>query len=319
MPISFYTDIDAVPGRVDQVSPLIRRVVADNPGEFTFTGTGTYLVGRGEVAVLDPGPSDPAHVGAVLGALGSEERLTHVLVTHTHLDHSPGTALVKAELDVTSFGFGPHPRIPEPPERVVFGDPEADESSGGPTEGVDFDFVPDESLVHGDRLTGPGWTLEAVHTPGHTSNHLCYRLVEERALFTGDHVMGWSTTVVVPPDGSMPDYLASLRMLFEGDDVRFWPTHGPPVTDPSSHLRALLDHREERMGQILGALASGPRTIAEIVPLIYADVTKKLWRAAASSVFAHLLALVDQGLVTAGGTLSDRGAPVPRSTYWLSR
>jgi glyoxylase-like metal-dependent hydrolase (beta-lactamase superfamily II) len=305
-PIPYVRAIDVEPGRVDRLAPLLRRVVAPNPGKFTLTGTGTYLVGRGEVAVIDPGPALSGHLEAVLRALEPGERVTTILVTHTHSDHSPGAAGLQARTGAPTYGFGPHGPVAsdDPDDRIVFGDPEADAQEPRPAngddvarEGVDTDFVPDHRLVDGDTVRGDGWTFEAVHTPGHTSNHLCYALAEERVLFTGDHVMGWSTSVIAPPDGSLVAFMASLERLLARDDAVYWPTHGPAVTDPHALVRAYLTHRRERSAQVLGALGDGPATIAELVPRIYADVSKALWKPAASSMHAHLLALLDEGRV----------------------
>lgn len=319
-------DLEVTYGSVEWLSPLVRRVVAENPSKFTFLGTGTYLVGRGEVAVIDAGPALAAHVDAIIAALEPGERITHLLVTHTHTDHSPATALVAQRTGSPSYGFGPHGTVPpdDPTDRVVFGDPEADghpetedqpAGSGGEElrEGIDRDFRPDVVLGDGDVVTGPGWTIEAVHTPGHTSNHLCFALAEERTLFTGDHVMGWSTSVIGPPDGNLGQYLASLRRLLDRDDAVYLPTHGPAVTEPHRLVQAFLDHRAERTRQVLDHLAAGPATVAELVPSMYADVGKQLWRAAAASVYAHLLLLTDEGVVRCDG--------VPRRTsrYELTR
>lgn len=305
--IPYVRAIDVVPGRVEQVAPLVRRVVAANPGKFTFTGTGTYLVGHGEVAVIDPGPALDAHVDAIVGALAPGEAITAILVTHTHSDHSPATAALQARTGAPSYGFGPHGAVAsdDPDDRIVFDDPEADGEPRSPDEpgrdelreGADTAFQPDHVLGDGDAVGGPGWTLAALHTPGHTSNHLCFALAEERALFTGDHVMGWSTSVIGPPDGDLVAYEASLARLLGRDDERYWPTHGPPVDEPRVLVAAYLAHRRERTESILVALAGGPATIVELVPAIYADVAKALWRPAAASMYAHLLALVATGQV----------------------
>lgn len=308
--IPFVRELDVTYGDSVQVSPLIRRVVAENPSKFTYLGTGTYLVGHGEVAVVDPGPALEAHADAVLAALGPDERITHLLVTHTHTDHSPGVALLRDRgVDAPAYGFGPHGAVPpdDPDDRVVFGDPEADrpsdERAGGDSlrEGADTDFVPDVVVRDGDVLRGPGWTIEAVHTPGHTSNHICFALREERALFPGDHVMGWSTSVIGPPDGDLGQYLDSLRKLLDRDETIYWPTHGPPITDPRAHVEAFIAHREERLEQIRVGLAAGPATIGELVPRMYADVAKPLWRPAAATVFAALLHLHAEGEVRCEG------------------
>ena len=322
--IPFVRDLDVVYGRVDQVSPLVRRVVAENPSKFTYLGTGTYIVGRGEVAVIDPGPLLDAHVDAIVAALEPGERVSHILVTHTHSDHSPATAPLQARVDAPSHGYGPHGAVPadDADDRIVFGDPEADgePKKDGDTdatktlrEGADTDFAPDVVLRDGDLVAGNGWTMQAVHTPGHTSNHLCYALREEGALFSGDHVMGWSTSVITPPDGDMVAFLASLRLLLARDDASYWPTHGPQITEPKALVGAYLDHRQERTDQVVSALAGGPATIVEIVPRIYAEVSKTLWVPAAMSTHAHLVQLVDEGRVAVDGG----GPPKLTSRYGL--
>jgi glyoxylase-like metal-dependent hydrolase (beta-lactamase superfamily II) len=317
--IPYVRDLDVQYGRVEQVSPLVRRVIASNANKFTYKGTGTYLVGRGEVAVIDAGPALPEHVEAILSALEPGERITHLLVTHTHSDHSPATALVQANVDAASYGFGPHGAVPpdDPDDRVVFGDPDADgetekaeqakaiaegRSPDELREGADTDFRPDIALADGDVVCGAGWTLRAVHTPGHTSNHLCFALDEEAALFSGDHVMGWSTSVIGPPDGNLGQYLASLRKLLARPDERYWPTHGPVIGHPHELVRSFLAHRAERTEQLLAALADGPATLVQLVPRLYAPATPKpLWRAAAASLYAHVLDQIERGTVASDG------------------
>ena len=281
-------------GRLEQVSPLIRRIVARNPGPFTFLGTGTYVVGRGRVAVIDPGPDLASHVAALLSGLAGES-VSHILITHTHLDHSPAAAALQAATGAPTYGFGPHGRRGETGES-----------------GADLDFTPDHRLADGDSVAGPGWRLEALHTPGHASNHLCFALPEEQALFSGDHVMGWSTTVVSPPDGDMGDYYASLDRVAARSFGRLWPTHGPPVTEVAPFLQAYKAHRLAREGQVLEQLAQGRERIAEMVPIIYADVDSRLHPAAAHSMLAHLI-----HLVRTGRAASD-GAPGPQSRYRLA-
>lgn len=320
--IPFVRELDVTYGEAVAVSPLIRRVVADNPSKFTYLGTGTYLVGSGEVAVIDPGPALAPHAEAVLAALGPGERITHVLITHTHSDHSPAAALLRdLGVDAPTYGYGPHGEVApdDPDDRIVFDDAEADgsaESRAAPPEelreGADTDFVPEVVLADGDVVSGAGWTIEAVHTPGHTSNHLCFALTEERALFSGDHVMGWSTSVIGPPDGDLGRYLESLAKLLDRDDARYWPTHGPAITEPHTHVRAFIAHREERLDQIRAALAPGPTTIAELVPRLYADVAKALWRPAAASVYAALLHLAAAGEV-------EVDQPPRRTATWALR
>jgi len=273
-------------GRPDRVSGLIRRVVARNPGPFTFTGTGTYIVGHGEVAVIDPGPAMDDHLEALLSAVAGE-RVTHILVTHTHLDHSP---LARPLARLTGAG-------------ILAALPPAAVNDHGPAleEGDDESFRPDTILADGDTVSGDGWTLETLATPGHASNHLCFALREENALFSGDHVMGWSTTVVSPPDGDMGDYYASLdKVAARGFDT-LWPTHGPPITDVAAFLEAYRAHRDQREAQILEQIAAGRGRIAEMVPVIYAAVDPRLWPAASHSVLAHLIHLAGRGAVRTDG------------------
>ena len=301
-PIPFVRDIEARYGESDVVSPRVRRVLAHNPHPFTYLGTGTYLIGHGEVAVIDPGPDDAEHVEAVLRALEPGEHITHLLITHTHSDHSGAVSALQERTGAPSYGYGPHGTAadPEPPAPFVFGDAEADGTDrptrpDEPREGADRSFTPDITLRHGDVVADEGWTLEAVHTPGHASNHLCYALAEEQLLCTGDHVMGWSTSVIGPPDGDLGAYLGSLELLLARDDGWYLPTHGPAVTAPRPLVEAFLAHRRERSEQILGVLADGPATITEIVPQLYADVSKRLWQGAGASVWAHVLALAEAG------------------------
>ncbi|HZS82911.1 MAG TPA: MBL fold metallo-hydrolase [Stellaceae bacterium] len=271
--------------RLEPVSPLIRRIVARNPGPFTYKGTGTYVVGHGRVAVIDPGPALEEHVGALLQALRGET-VTHIVVTHTHRDHSPAAAALRRATGARTYGFGPH----------------GGEAGGDAIEeGADRAFVPDVPLREGDTLEGPGWRLAALHTPGHTSNHLCFALPEERALFSGDHVMGWSTSVIAPPDGDMRHYLASLDKLLGREDAVLWPTHGPAITEPKAHVAAFIAHRRERTEAILHRLAAGDETIPAMVAAIYAGLDPRLRGAAGRSVLAHLVALIEEGRVRCDG------------------
>ena len=313
MAIAFNRDFKPTYGQVDEISPLVRRVVAENPNPFTFTGTGVYIIGRGNVAVVDPGPTLDVHLDAVLGALGPDERVTHLLITHTHTDHTAGVPKLLERTGATTYGFGPHGDVPDedPLDKVTFDEYFTAEEKSTiekewaeipdelKREGPDQDFVPDVAVGDGDEIAGDGWTVEVVHTPGHTSNHVCFALKEEKVLFTGDHVMGWATSVISPPDGDLFDYLNSLRKLLEREDERFWPTHGPAIEDPKTYVQSFLDHRLSREAQIVTALEQGPSTIKEIVPPMYADVDKRLWRAAANSVFSHLLALHREGRAVA--------------------
>ena len=285
--IPFVREIAFEYGAVQQVSPLIRRIVARNPGPFTFHGTGTYIVGQGEVAVIDPGPELGEHWDAILAATAGE-RISHIFITHAHLDHTP-LARPLAELTGAKVHAGAEPCIPSEGEvRMEAGD--------------DLDFRADVALEDGDTFAGPGWTLEAVHTPGHTSSHYAYRLAEENALFPGDCVMGWSTTVISPPDGDMADYMASLRRVRLLEPTTLWPTHGPPVTEPAPFLDAYIAHRLGRERQILTALAArGPSTIRELVPVLYAGVERRLHPAAAHSMLAHMLDLTFRSVVSCDG------------------
>ncbi len=308
--IEHYRDLgEFTYGACEQVSPLIRRVICENPTPFTYHGTGTYIVGRGEVAVIDAGPPLESHLDNVLGALDDGETVSAALVTHTHSDHSPLTRDLIARTGALSYGYGPHGsvRILDPDDRVDFSEYISTEEQQKyqtefdalpeelKREGADTDFVPDVALADGDIVVGDGWTLCAVHTPGHCSNHLCYELREENALFSGDHVMGWATSVVGPPDGSMRDYLASLTKLLDFGHERYWPTHGPPIAEPTSYVRSFIAHRNDREQQIIEHLRPGPCRIADFVPKMYEAYDKRLWYPAASSVYAHMLHLVESG------------------------
>jgi glyoxylase-like metal-dependent hydrolase (beta-lactamase superfamily II) len=284
--IPFEREDAALPGRPEQLSPLIRRVLCDNPGPFTFKGTVTYLIGTGKVAIVDPGPDNAAHIAAVLEAVKGET-VEAILVTHTHRDHSPATAAIKAATGATVYAEGPH-----------LGETNALDASG------DKDFVPDVALKDGDVVSGTGWTAEAVFTPGHTANHMAFALREENTLLSGDHVMAWSTSIVAPPDGSMGDYMASLDKLRARSEAIFWPGHGGPVREPAKFMRALSHHRRLREAAILKRLAEGDRGIPDIVTAIYEGLDPRLKGAAGLSVFAHLEDLVAKGLATTDGAPS---------------
>jgi glyoxylase-like metal-dependent hydrolase (beta-lactamase superfamily II) len=297
--IPYVREIEFEYGACDQVSPLIRRVVANNPGPFTFKGTGTYIVGRGEVAVIDPGPDLPEHLASILKAVEGE-RVTHIAITHHHSDHSPLAGPLKAATGATIYGCAVKHH-------------EAEEAGAPRMEaGHDLDFHPDVSLCDGGEISGPGWTLEAIPTPGHTSNHLCYGFKEENACFTGDHIMGWSTTVITPPDGDMTAYLESLERIAARNFTTLWPTHGPPIREVAPFIDAYAAHRQERMDQILLALSQGQATIGELVPRLYADVDSRLWPAAARSMLAAIIHLEHQGEV------ETNGPPGPDTVYRLA-
>jgi glyoxylase-like metal-dependent hydrolase (beta-lactamase superfamily II) len=272
---------DLPTGRIEQVAPLVRRLLAPNPSPFTYTGTQTYIVGTGEVAVIDPGPDLPDHVDALVSAL-RDEKVKAILCTHTHRDHSPASRALAQATGAEIVGCAP----------VAIDDegPRADEA-------FDPFYAPDRVLSDAEHIVGEGWTLEAVATPGHTSNHLCFALRESGALFSGDHVMGWSTTVVAPPDGDMADYMASLDKLLRRDDRVYYPAHGPAIESPKEHVARLVAHRRRREGQILDQLTAGEGRIPAIVARLYADVDPRLHPAAGRSVLAHLIDLEARGEV----------------------
>ncbi|MCH8491161.1 MAG: MBL fold metallo-hydrolase [Oceanicaulis sp.] len=285
--IDFVHQIDVAYASPETLSPLVRRVTARNPGPFTYTGTGVFIIGHGEVAVIDPGPLLPEHEAALDAALEGE-RVTHVLVTHHHMDHSPLAHPLARKHGCQVHAMSPRP-VANPVNEVRL---EAGDDSG---------FRPDREIADGDVFAGPGWTLTTLHTPGHTSNHVCFALTEESTLFSGDHVMGWSTSVISPPDGHMGDYLASLeRVRAAGFDL-IRPTHGPAIRKPRSFLSAYIGHRRARERQILEHLAGGPRPIRDLVAAMYAHVDKRLHPAAAHSVLAHIIHLIELGQVRCDG------------------
>ncbi len=288
--IPFRRELEFEYGAVDEVEPGIRRVIANNPSPFTLYGTGTYILGTGNVAVVDPGPADPAHIQALLEALEGET-ISHVLVTHTHMDHSPGCALLKDHTDAPTYAFGPH------------GAGKLEE--GVPVEeGGDMAFTPDVLVGHGDVIEGDDWSVECVYTPGHTSNHMCYALRESRALFTGDHVMGWSTSIISPPDGDMMAYMVSLELLLERHDRVYWPTHGPCIVEPHAHVKAFIEHRKEREAQIMECVDQGVGLIGDMVPMMYRDTPEYLYPAAGRSTLAAIEYLVKRGALAASDGIS---------------
>jgi glyoxylase-like metal-dependent hydrolase (beta-lactamase superfamily II) len=331
--IPFVTLDDPRYGEAVQVAPLVRRVIANNPSKFTYHGTGTYIVGgsgRGDaIAIIDPGPADDAHRDALAAAIAGQT-ITAILVTHCHADHSPLAAWLRAATGAPTVAFGPHGRderdIGEIPElddvepAVAPAGPDVADASRGEAgevgvkieESVDLEFDPDVRVADGDvAAQADGWTLRAVFTPGHTSNHMCFSLDEHRALFTGDHIMGWSTTVIGPPDGDMRAYLESLHKVRGRSDSIFWPTHGSPVTDTRPFIDAFLAHRLDREAQVLAAVRGGVVDIAPMVRRLYAGVAKELHKPAARSVLAHLVKLVEDGVVT----VEDGGPPRLDSRY----
>jgi len=272
-------------GKVEQVAPLVRRVLAPNPSPFTFTGTQTYLIGTGDVAVIDPGPDLPEHVAAILAAVEGEE-ITAILCTHTHRDHSPASRPLAEATGAPIVGCAP----------LALEDdgPRADAA-------FDFDYMPDRVLADGETLEGQDWSLRAVATPGHTSNHLCFELEGARDLFTGDHVMGWSTSVVAPPDGDMAAYMKSLQRLIARSDRRYYPAHGDPVEQPQRFVRHMAGHRKQRERQILTLLGEGEQPIPAMVGRMYVGLDPRLVGAAGRSVLAHLIDLRTRGLVADSG------------------
>lgn len=292
--MKFLRDDPLPHGVVQHVAPGVRRILCGNPGPFTFRGTNTYIVGRGRVAVLDPGPAEPAHLAAILAAVAGEQ-VTHILVSHTHRDHSPGVAALQEATGAPSFGFGPHLTPPD---------------QGG--EGGDHGFVPDHRLADGAVLEGEDWRVTALHTPGHCANHLCFALENEAGtgtLFSADHVMGWSTTVVSPPDGDMAAYMASLARLAARDHALYLPGHGPPVPEPASHVAALAAHRREREQRVLEALREARRaTAADLVRAAYGpELDAKLVAGATRSLLAHLIKLADEGAAARDGDVFEAG------------
>ena len=299
--IPFDRRLDAAPGEVRQVSPLVRRLIAPNGGPFTFTGTCGYIVGQGRVAVIDPGPDDPAHLQAWLAALG-DEKVAHILVTHTHRDHSPGARALRAATGAPIFGCAPH----RPARALAAGEAATLDAAN------DLDHAPDHVMAEGERVQGDGYSLAALATPGHTMNHLCFSLEQEAALFSGDHVMAWSTSIVAPPDGAMGAYMAALEKLRGRAETIYWPGHGGPVREPQRFVRALLHHRWQREASILKVLKGGPRVIPDIVAAIYENLDPRLKGAAALSVFAHLEDLCARGVARAAG------APTLKAVYELA-
>jgi glyoxylase-like metal-dependent hydrolase (beta-lactamase superfamily II) len=294
--IPFDKDFTLAPGMVDEPIPGIRRVLCNNPSPFTFKGTVSYIIGRGKVAIIDPGPDDPVHSAALLDAVRGET-ITHIFVTHTHRDHSPGVPAIKQATGAQVLAEGPH-RAARPLH--VGEGPRLDAAN-------DTDFKPDRALADGEVVSGPGWTLEAVTTPGHTANHTAYALKESNVLFSGDHVMAWSTPVVAPPDGSMGDYMASLHKLGKRGEPIYFPGHGPAVRNAQRFVAAYILHRKAREASILNRLAKGESDIPALVSAIYANLDPRLVKAAGMSVLAHLEELVARGDVGTDGPASIAG------------
>ena len=300
--ITFDRSFDLEPGRAEQIAPGVRRIVADNPGPFTYKGTLSYIVGRGKVAIIDPGPDDPSHIQAVLDAVRGET-VTHILVTHTHRDHSPAVPAIKAATGATVYAEGPH-RASRP---LNAGEAPRMEAAN------DMDFRPDHALADGDIVSGEGWALEAVTTPGHTANHMAFALKDADLMFSGDHVMGWSTTIVAPPDGAMTDYMASLDKLTRRSETLYLPGHGGVIREAPRFVAGLILHRKAREASILHRLAKGATDIATIVRAIYIGLDPRLTNAAGFSVLAHMEDLV------ARGEVATEGPPSINGVYRLAR
>ncbi|NKB97886.1 MAG: MBL fold metallo-hydrolase [Pseudomonadales bacterium] len=288
--IPFRRQMEFEYGTVEQVGPSIRRVIAENPSPFTLYGTGTYILGEGQVAVIDPGPADQNHIQAILAATKGEE-ITHILVTHTHMDHSPGCRLLKEHCDAKTYAYGPHGAGKL-------------EQGVQVEEGGDMDFTPDVVVKDGDVISAETWSAECVYTPGHTSNHMCFQLQSGKALFTGDHVMGWSTSIISPPDGDMKAYMESLDKLLERDDQVYWPTHGPAITDTKEHVGAFIEHRREREQQVLRCIDQDVHIIGEMVPIMYKDTPEFMYPAAARSVLASVEYMVARGELVSEGPVT---------------
>ncbi|MFO1101222.1 MAG: MBL fold metallo-hydrolase [Xanthobacteraceae bacterium] len=298
--IAFDKTFDLAPGQVEEIAPGVRRLLCDNPSPFTFKGTVSYIVGRGEVAIIDPGPDDPRHIAALLDAVRNES-VTHVFVTHTHVDHSPGAARVKEATGAPTFAEGPH-RAARP---IHIGEAKRLEAS------ADSDFAPDHPLSDGEVIACKGFAVEAIATPGHTANHMAFALKGTGLLFSGDHVMAWNTSIIAPPDGAMSDYMHSLDKLLHRSERVYLPGHGGVVRDAPDFVRQYIAHRHAREAAILAKLHDGAAGIPELVRAIYDGLDPRLEGAAGLSVLAHLEDLVARGFV------ATDGPPAVASVYRL--
>ena len=294
--INYNKSFDLIPGHATEVAPGVRAMVANNPGPFTFRGTVSYIIGQGNVAILDPGPDDDAHIAALLDAVRGED-VTHIFVTHTHRDHSPAVSKIKAATGATVYAEGPH-RLARPLHVGEIGRLDAS---------ADLDFRPDFALADGSVVTGNGWTIEALTTPGHTANHMAYALKEADLIFSGDHVMAWSTSIVAPPDGAMSDYMTSLEKLARRTEPIYLPGHGGAVRDAPRFVQGYIRHRHGREASILRRLEKGAADIPTLVRAIYIGLDPRLVGAASLSVLAHMEDLVARGLVATDGEPSIGG------------
>jgi glyoxylase-like metal-dependent hydrolase (beta-lactamase superfamily II) len=302
-PLPFRHDFEPPYGTLEEIVPGLRRVVANNPGPYTFRGTATFIVGHGDVAVIDPGPKDEVHTQAILDALQpTGERVSHILVTHTHPDHSPGTKLLKERTGAETYAWGGHPHEPGTAEDAFdYPKPEGyDPEAASEEHRGDTDFVPDHYLSTGDEVVGETWRTEALHTPGHIANHLCFAFPDlgtDGVVFTGDHVMGWSTSVISPPGGHLADYLRSLELLTARKEQTYVPTHGAPVANGPELARGILAHRNFRTAQVLEQLKAGQTSVPAIVEQLYIGLDARLIPAAGRSILAHMIDLIERGHV----------------------
>lgn len=283
-------------GIAEDLMPGLRRVLAPNPSPMTGRGTNSYLVGRGAVALIDPGPDDPAHLAALLAALEPGERISHIFVTHAHRDHSALAVRAAGATGAPVCAFG---NATAGRSDLMQALADRERPLGG--EGADSAFRPDRSLADGESITHGDWTLRACHTPGHFGNHLCLQWQDQ--VFSGDHVMGWSTSIVAPPDGDMAAYMQSLDRLAGLEARILWPGHGDPVTDPAARIRDLADHRRARARAILAVLQTGPATPREVAVAIYTETPPTLLGAAALNVFAHLIEMTETNLAESQGPI----------------
>jgi glyoxylase-like metal-dependent hydrolase (beta-lactamase superfamily II) len=286
--LAFNRSLDVDYGVAQEVAPGVRRIVANNPSPYTFLGTNTYLVGKGELAIVDPGPEDARHVAAIAEA-SKGERIRHILITHSHRDHCDGARALQQALGGEILSFGPTQG------------PRGAGTAGLGSDFVDAAFLPDRAIGDGDEVKGRGYALDVLHTPGHAPDHLCFALTGQRTVFTGDHVMGWNTTVIAPPEGNLEKFLASMRRLLQRHDKTFLPGHGGRVQTPQRVVKAYIMHRHWRENTILACLTEGPRGIAEIVARVHGGLDAELKDAAALSVLAHLEYLRGRGMVTMTG------------------
>ena len=309
-PIRFNREFEFRYGVMERLTPLVRRVVARNPGPFTFHGTSTFIVGNRKVAVIDPGPALPQHIDAIVKGLEGE-RVSHIIATHTHIDHSPGCRPLQEKTGAPTCGFGRHATRDgaaqeDGMERGV---------DDGVDDGVDREFVPDHQLGDGDVLSGLDWHLRAVHTPGHCANHICLALPEENTLFCGDQLMAWSTTAILPPDGNVGDYLTSLEALKRRPETIYRPTHGAAIAPPmwpQAYIDRIIAHRRQRVEEVFDAVASGLSRIPAMRTRIYAHLDPTLHRGAELSILGSLQFLQEQGRIIAQRATSEDAGSVFR-------